>query len=172
LFAEWLDGFAEVQNVWLPSIEHNGTLRVRRMNYLKMCGTISKHGFPRLDRTVRDLHRILTENGAEVDGGQSYLVIPEFQEWFQDNVFIASSTRVAWHLNEIRWGIYYYLVSEFRRAYTPTKVISGAQMYSYDVPSEITDTLVRSMYWDLMNTMRTPPYFPRFTIDPFMRDLY
>jgi hypothetical protein len=172
LFAEWLDGFTDVQNVWLPSIERNGTLRVRRMDYLKICGTISKHGFTRLGDVVGKLRTILAANSTEIDEGQSYLVIPEFREWFQDNIFIASSTRVAWHLNEIRWGIYYYLFSEFRRAYTPTEIISGAQMYSYDVPREITDSLVRSMYWDLMNNMRTPPYFSRFTVDPYMRDRY
>ncbi len=77
--------------------------------------------------------------------GRATFVIPEFQEWFQDNIFIASSTRVAWHLNEIRWGIYHYLVSEFRRAYIPTEVVTGAQMYRFDIPHEITEPLVRSM---------------------------
>lgn len=171
-FAEWLDGFAEVQDVWLPSIERNGTLRVRRMDYLKICGTISKHGFTRLDDVVGKLRMILAANDTEINEGESYLIIPEFQEWFRDNIFIASSTRVAWHLNEIRWGIYHYLAREFRRAYTPTEVISGAQMYLYDVPREVTDSLVRSIYWDLMNNVRTRPYFPRFTVDPYMRDLY
>ena len=171
-FAEWLDGFAEVEDVWLPAIERNGTLRVRRMDYLKNCGTISKHGFTRLGDVVGKLRKILFENGTEVDEGQAYLVMPQFQEWFQDNVFIASSTRVAWHLNEIRWGIFRYLVCEFRRAYTPTEIVSGAQMYVYDVPHEITNPLVRSMYWDLMNDMRSPPYMPRFTVDPYMWDIY
>ncbi len=171
-FAEWLDGFATVDKVWLPSIEREGTLRVQRMAYLKICGTISKHGFTRLDDIVGKIRQILADNGTDIDEGQGYLVIPEFQEWFQDNIFIASSTLVAWHLNEIRWGIYEYLSSEFRRSYTPTEVIQGLQMYRYDVPSQITDPLVQSMYWDLMNEMRRCPYFPRFTVDRYMRDLY
>jgi hypothetical protein len=171
-FADWLDGFAVVDHVWLPSINREGTLRVQRMAYLKICGTISKHGFARLGDIVGQLRRILAANGTDIDEGQSYLVVPEFQEWFQDNVFIASSTLIAWHLNEIRWGIYEYLTSEFRRAYTPTTVIHGAQVYGYDVPSEITAPLVRSMYWDLMNDVRTPSYFPRFTVDRFMSELY
>ena len=171
-FAEWLDGYAVVEKVWLPSIDREGTLRVRRMDYLKICGTISKHGFTRLGDVVRKIRAILAANGTEVDEGQCYLVIPEFQEWFRDNIFIASSSLVAWHLNEIRWGIYTYLITEFRRSFTPTEVITGAQMYRYDVPPSITDQLVRSMYWDLMNDMRFQPYFPRFTISPYQRDLY
>ena len=140
-FAEWLDGYAIVEKVWLPSIEREGTLRVQRMAYLKICGTISKHGFTRLGDVVRQIRSILADNGTEIDEGQSYLVIPEFQEWFQDNIFMASSTFVAWHLNEIRWGIHQYLSSEFQRAYTPTEVVQGMQMYKFDVPAAITDPL-------------------------------
>jgi len=171
-FAGWLDGYTVVEKVWLPSIERDGTARVQRMAYLKICGTISKHGFTRLGDVVRQVRKILADNGTEIDEGQSYLVIPEFQEWFRDNIFIASSTVVAWHLNEIRWGIYQYLLSEFRRAYTPTEVSEGMQMYRYDVPKAVTDPLVRTMYWDLMNNVRGQPYFPRFTVDPYIRDLY
>ena len=171
-FSEWLDGFAVVEAVWLPSIEREGTLRVRRMDYLKICGTISKHGFTRLGDIVEKIRKILSENGTDIDEGQSYLIVPEFQEWFQDNIFIASSTQVAWHLNEIRWGIFEYLSAEFRRAYTPTEVVQSTQMYTYDVPSEITDPLIRSIYWDLMNGVRSPPYFPRFAINRYMRELY
>ncbi|WP_204351221.1 hypothetical protein, partial [Serratia marcescens] len=76
---------------------------------LKICGTISKHGFTRLGDIVGKIRRILADNGTDIDEGQCYLVIPEFQEWFQDNIFMASATTVAWHLNEIRWGIYRYL---------------------------------------------------------------
>jgi len=142
------------------------------MDYLKICGTISKHGFTRLGDIVEKIRKILSENGTEIDEGQSYLIVPEFQEWFQDNIFIASSTLVAWHLNEIRWGIFKYLSAEFRRAYTPTEVVQSAQMYKYDVPSEITDPLIKSIYWDLMNGVRSPPYFPRFAINRYMRELY
>jgi hypothetical protein len=164
-FANWLDGFAVVEKVWLPSIEREGTLRVRRMTYLKICGTASKHGFTRLGDIVKQICSLLKDNGTNIDEGQGYLVIPEFQEWFQDNIFMASSTLIAWHLNEIRWGIYLYLSSEFRRAYIPTISIGGGQyLNSYDVPTQVTRPLVQSMYWDLMNNVGNPPYFPRFTV--------
>jgi hypothetical protein len=171
-FAEWLDGFSVVDKVWLPSIDHEGTLRVQRIDYLKICGTISKHGFTRLGDVVNKIRHILYRNGTNIDEGQCYLVIPEFQEWFQDNIFIASSTVIAWHLNEIRWGIYEYLSSELQRAFMPMESIQGMQIYTYDVPSSISDPLVRSMYWNLMNDVRKPPYFPRFTVDRYTWELY
>lgn len=171
-FATWLDGFAVVEKVWLPSIEREGTLSVQRMAYLKICGTISKHGFTRLGDIVEKIRSILADNGTRIDEGQSYMVIPEFREWFRDDVFIASATLIAWHLNELRWGIYRYLRTEFERAYTPTKIIQGMQMYEYDVPPGINEPLVRSMYWDLMNNMRGEPYFPRFSVSRHLRDIY
>lgn len=171
-FSEWLDGFATVDGVWLPSIERAGTLSVQRMDYLKICGTISKHGFTRLGDIVSKIRKILADNGTDIDEGQSYLVVPEFQEWFQNNIFTASSTKVAWHLNEIRWGIYRYLSSEFQRANMRTSIVHGTQMYAYDIPAEITDPLVRSIYWDLMNRVRSPPFFPRFTVSRFLSQLY
>jgi hypothetical protein len=171
-FSEWLDGFAVVEEVWLPSIELEGTLRVRRMDYLKICGTISKHGFTRLGDVVKKIRKIFSENGTDIDEGQSYLIIPEFQVWFSDNIFVASSTQIAWHLNEIRWGIFEYLSEEFRRTYTLTEVIQNAQMYKYDIPSNISDPLIKSIYWELMNNVRSPPYFPRFAINRDLRELY
>jgi hypothetical protein len=75
-FAKWLDGFAEVQEVWLPSIEHNGTLCVRRMDYLKICGTISKHGFARLGDVVGKLYQSKDELTRR-DSHQRFCVIHE-----------------------------------------------------------------------------------------------
>ena len=170
-FATWLDGEISVHKVWLPSIDREGTIRVRRASYLKICGTASKHGFTRLADIVGKVRTILDENGTTIDEGQSYLVLPEFQEWFQ-NIFIASSTTIAWYLNEIRWAIYCYLRPEFGRSYHHTDVVQGLQMYAYHVPEALTDPLVRSMYWDLMNHMRSEPYFPRFTVSPYLRKEY
>ncbi len=164
-FAEWLDGSVSVDKVWLPSINREGTITVQRMNYLKICGTASKHGFTRLGDIVRKIQKVLADNGTDINEGQSYLVIPEFQEWFRDHVFMASSTTVAFFLNEIRWGIYYYLRSEFQRAYQPY-MLDGIQAYRFNVPTEITDPLIRSMYWELMNNVRSEPYFPRFSVQP------
>jgi hypothetical protein len=171
-FAEWLDGHIMVDGVWLPSIERNGPLDVQRMTYLKICGTISKHGFTRLGNIVEKLRKVLSENDTEIDDGQSYLIIPEFQEWFRDNIFLANSTRIACFLNEIRWGIFEYLRTEFERAYRPTGKMQEPQMYEYDIPAEITDRLVQSIYWDLMNEIRSRPYFPRFSADPSLDKKY
>jgi hypothetical protein len=168
-FAEWLDGSVTVEKVWLPSIEREGAITVRRMSYLRICGTASKHGFTRLGDIVKKIQKVMTDNGTAINEGQSYLLIPEFQEWFRDHVFVASSTTIAFFLNEVRWGIFRYLQTEFERAYQP-HISLDFQTYRFDVPTEITDPMIRSMYWDLMNEVRSEPHFPRFTVDKYLRD--
>jgi hypothetical protein len=171
-FADWLEGVAVVKNVWLPTIEHNGPLKVRRKSYLKICGTISKHGFTRLGSVVKHIKAILLENGTDITEGQSYRTIPEFQEWFYDNVFSASATRVAWHLNEIRWGIYNYIATKYLRSYKSTYSTGVLKCYTYDIPSNMNDPLIAAIYWDLMNDVKSPPYFQRFTVDRYVNNLY
>ena len=105
-FSDWLDGMITVSDVWLPSIERNGPITVKRLTYLNICGTASKHGFARLGEIVGKLRKLLQENGTSIDEGQSYLALPDFQEWFRDHVFMASSSSIAFFLNEIRWGIF------------------------------------------------------------------
>jgi hypothetical protein len=172
VFADWLDGYAEVEEVWLPSIERNGPMRVQRMAYLKICGTISKHGITRLGGIVREIQKILSANGTEVDEGQAYLVVPEFQEWFQDHVFQYQATSIACFLNNIRWGIFEYLAPEFHRAFRPTWRRGILEAYRYELPAEIANPLIVSMYWDLLNHVRTEPYFPRFTVSPYLVGRY
>lgn len=164
-FSKWLDGSVTVENVWLSSIDREGPLTVGRLEYLKICGTISKHGFTRLGNVVSQIQTILKANGTVIDQGQAYQVIPEFQEWFRDHVFVASASLIAYFLNEIRWGLYDYLRSEFQRAYRSHRV-GDFETYRFDVPIKITTPLIRTMYWDLMNGVRSPPQFPRFTPQP------
>lgn len=166
-FAGWLDGSITVDKVWLPSIDRDGPLTIQRLAYLKICGTISKHGFTRLGDVVKKLQELLRENGTIINEGQSYLLIPEFQEWFRDHVFIASSSAIAFYLNEIRWGIYQYLRAEFERSYRPCNR-GGVPSYRFEVPTDITKPLIESMYWELMNGMIKHPYFPRFTVQRYL----
>ncbi len=171
-FASWLDGDITIEKVWFPSIDYNDALKVKRVEYLRICGTASKHGFTRLGRIVSDIRKVMCENNNPIDEGQGYLLLPDFQERFRDDIFIASATTIAWHLNEIRWGIIRYLENEFSKAYRPSVNNSSFQQNKFDVPRDINDPLIKSMYWNLMNDTRQRPTFDRFTVDPCLRDIY
>jgi hypothetical protein len=170
-FAAWLDGYSVI-DAWLPSIKRDGPLTVQRVTFLKICGTVSKHGIARLGDIAGKVQAILMQNGTQVSLGEAYLVIPEFREWFEDTVFAYHASSIACLLNDIRWGIFNYLRPEFQRAYRPEQAKNGLQMYGFDVPTDITDPLINSMYWDLMNNVRAEPYFPRFTVSPWFTKRY
>jgi hypothetical protein len=107
-----------VENVWLPSIELQTDIHVKRFTFIKICGNIGKHNFARLSRVVGDICAILEANGNKVSVDHGYLIIEEFYEWFHDNVFAYHSSAIAEFLNSIRWGIYDYLRSAFLRSFT------------------------------------------------------
>jgi len=160
-FGAWLEAHTLVEKVWLSYIEVETDITISRFDYLKICADIAKHNFARLQSNVRKICRILKENGKAIDENQGFLALPNFYEWFHDDLFIYHSSVIAEFLNNIRWSIFRYLQREFARSYTP---IDQKPMYKFDVPAECVQPLARAMYWDLMNRVRGRPFMPEFTI--------
>lgn len=169
-FITWLEGECSVDDVWFPTVPIETNIRVKRMVFLKICGNISKHNFSRLNWVVDEIVQLLSENGVEIDAEQGYLLLPEFYKWFHNDIFFAHSSAIAEHLNNIRWGIFNYLCPEFERSYEKPDPKSVAYQYNY--PEECQNPLAKAMYWDLMNQVRSKPYFPRFTADKMLTRRY
>jgi hypothetical protein len=169
-FRDWLEAECFVEDVWLPSIELKTDVRVKRFAFIKTCGNIGKHNFARLSRVVADICDILEANGNKVSVDQGYLIIEEFYEWFHDNVFAYHSSAIAEFLNNIRWGIYDYLKPEFRRSFT--REPGDSIMYRFKYPAGSEHPTGKSMYWDLMNDVRSEPYMPRFEVTRFLKMRY
>lgn len=168
-FSAWLEATATVEGVWLPSIEIELDMKVSRIGFIKMCGNIAKHNILRLSQNVKRLRNIMKENGHSIDEGQAYLALPDFYEWFHKDIFQYHSSAIAEYLNNLRWGMFEYLLAEFLRAHH--KVGPGS-MYGYHIPAEITEPLAKVMYYDLMNRVRTRPYMPRFEVSQFVNVKY
>ena len=105
-FADWLEGSFEAQGVNLAEIDLVCDIRVERYKYLQMCGDIAKHSLPRLSVNARHLRNLLARAGHAVSEEQSYLAIPSFFNWFFDDCFMYSASRIAEFLNEIRWAVF------------------------------------------------------------------
>lgn len=97
-------------------------------------------------------------------------MLPEFYDWFHDNIFSYHSSAIAEFLNNIRWGMYDYLRLEFERSFTKDNPSSIA--YRFDIPEECKHYVPKTMYWDLMNAVRSPPYMPRFAITKYLKMRY
>lgn len=170
VFADWLEAECVIEGVWLPSIEVQATLKLKRISFIKICGNIAKHSFAGLSRNSKDIAEILSANGVKVDDDQRFLVIPDFYEWFHRNILSYHISAIAEFLNNIRAGIYDYLLPEWDRAYK--KDLQDPIKYSYSVPDALTRPLSRSMYRDLMNDVRAGLYMPRFEVTPFLKMRY
>jgi hypothetical protein len=166
-FVQWLEGECTVEDVWLPSIELKTNIKVKRITFIKICGNIGKHNFARLGADVVAICDVLKANGTSIDPAFGYLVLPEFYDWFHDNVFSYHSSAIAEFLNNIRWGIYDYLRPEFLRSFT--KDDPGSLAYRFDFPADCAHLVARTIYWDLMNAVRSEPYMPRFTVTRYLK---
>ena len=163
-FADWLEGTFTACSVNLPDIDLVGDVTVERYRYLKMCGDIAKHSLPRLAVNVRRLRRLLQKSGHEVDEEQAYLAMDNFFDWFFDDSFAYSASRIAEFLNELRWSIFEYLRPEYERAFQLEGIL-----YRYNVPENIKEPIGRAMYWDLMNRVGTKPIVPRFEVTEYLK---
>jgi hypothetical protein len=45
VFVNWLEADCLVEKVWLPSIQVESNIRVKRIAFIKICGNIAKHSF-------------------------------------------------------------------------------------------------------------------------------
>ncbi len=174
-FATWLESDCTVEGVWLPSIDIELDLTIKRIEFIKICGNISKHNFTRMNvdagkvQTILERHTTTTGKAINLGEYEAFLALPEFYEWFHINIFTYHSSAIAEFLNNIRWGIYNYLHPEFERA-----IVRGGDGigYSFAYPNDVQNPFARNMYWDLMNGVRGEPYMPQFEVTRFLKMRY
>jgi hypothetical protein len=152
-FISWLDKEFIVEKVWFSSIEVELDLKISRIDFIKICGDISKHGFIRLDKRIQDIKRILNNNSLSVSDEQAYLVLPEFYEWFHKDIFNYHVNTIAEFLNNINWSIHEYL-DVLRKESAPDKSLT---------------LVAKSMYFDLKSFV---PYLPRFKVADTLKKRY
>src|SRR5580704_1673845 len=173
VFADWLEGEFTAQGVNLHAIDVVADLRIARIRYIKMCADIAKHNLTRLATNVGHLRKLLEAAQHPVSEQEAYLAVANFFEWFPDDIFIYHSSQIAEFLNNIRWSIYDYLQPEFRQSWHQTdKATPDFPIYSYRVPSNITEPVARAMYWDAMNRSRSKPYVQRFVVTESLKRRY
>jgi hypothetical protein len=168
-FTEWLDQDAEVE-VWLPSTEIETTLSIKRIEFLKICGNISKHNFSRLSGVVRELIEVFGRNNIKISVEEALLILNEFYERFHDDILNYHGSTIAEFLNNIRWGIHKYLKPEFSQSIIHE---GGAPpKYRYTYPADVEGKFARNTYWQLMNKIRSSPYVKEFKVTRYLKLRY
>ena len=168
---EWIDHEATLESVWLPEIDKELSLSLRRKEFLYICGNIAKHNLFRLDKVAEKLLGVLQRSDTSITLSDAYKALESFQAWIMDDVFLYHLSYLSQMLNDIVWGIHDYLLPEYWRAYRVNEEeskVMHAVMYEYDVPTSVTSELGRIYYWNLMNLVRGGPYVKRFIASQFL----
>lgn len=159
------------EKVWLPSIDKQIILKILRIEFLMICGNISKHHFARLTKkTSRDLIAIFRRSGLEITKEESLILYDDFFEWFHINIFNYHSSAIAEMVNNIRWGIQKYLLPEFNNSINYS--LKDPLKYEYQVPKEVFTDFGKSCYWELMNEVRSKPNVRKFEVTKTLKLRY
>ncbi len=169
IFVSWLDEEIFV-NTWLPTINKECDLKLKRKEFIYICANISKHNFTSLTIVSKRIIEILKRSEVDISFRDSLLVLEDFYERFHDDILIYHGSNLTEMLNNIRWGIQRYLMPEFNRAYK--KDSSDRLRYSYEYPEKIKDSFARSCYWGLMNSIRREPNFKKFKSTKWLKLRY
>jgi hypothetical protein len=139
-------------------------LRMKREEFLRICGDISKHNQLRLLKSAKRIHGILKKADPAISLSEAFLSIQEFYDWFHNDIFYYHLTKICELLNNITWGIHDYLVPEFISSYTvdPQKSSQGVPFYSFRYPTGIKSEISKNFYWELMNLVRAKSFLERF----------
>ncbi len=170
-FKEWLNKDILVKKVWLPSIELETDLSIKRIEFIKICGNLSKHNFTRLSGVVNELINIFQRNGHNLTFENSLLIFEDFFVWFHENILNYHGSAICEFLNNIRWGIYEYLKPEFNQS---IEYIENDELkrYKYTYPDGVDNLFAKNCYWELMNKIKLKPYMNKFTVTKYLKMRY
>lgn len=167
-FHEWINDFIRVETPF-PSLNRSVDLRIKRADFIQMCGNISKHHFAHLTMVARSFSEIMKENGLDVDLNQCLIGLNDFYDHFHNDIFSYLSSYITEMLNEILWGIHDYLSFEYDHS---LKIDKETDSYSYTIPKHIQSAYVKTCYWDLMNRIRSKPCLQRFKSPVYLKLRY
>ena len=114
-FIDWLNKEFTVEKIWLPSIDLETDLSIKRIEFIKICGNISKHNFTRLSGVANEIIAIFKRNKITLTDEDALAIIEEFYDWFHNNILNYHSSAIAEFLNNIRLDICEYLKPEFQQ---------------------------------------------------------
>lgn len=168
---DWFDHEFVAEKIWLPSIELETDLLIKRSEFIKICGNISKHNLTRLSRVTKDIIRIFKRNGKMLEEEGAFSIIEEFYNWFHNDILNYHGSTIAEMLNNIRWAIYEYLQPEFRQSIV-YKENDAYNRYRFTYPKDVCNKFAQQCYWELMNEVSSKPYVEKFEVTRYLKMRY
>ncbi len=171
IFKSWINEEVIIKNFYISSLNKEFNLELKREEFIRICGTISKHNFTKLTRISEDIQKILKKNSINISNTSPILLLNDFYEKFHNDILIYHISNISEMLNNIRWGIHHYLLNEFNKSYMKNSSNSYGE-YRYIYPKDVKNKFVRVCYWDLMNSIRSKPQFRKFKTTKYLKTRY
>lgn len=168
-FKDWLEQEIEA-DIWLPSINKDTKLRITRSMFLKMTGNLSKHNYLRAVSVAEKLKNLLLKSGISVEVDEALLALSEFYDRFHTDILRYHSSTIAEFLNNIRWGIYYYLQPEFKKSIVWESRVPPKCYCKY--PKELNSEFAKTCYFGLMIEVKDEPYMRKFKVTKWLKLRY
>jgi hypothetical protein len=154
-------------NLWLPSLKLEARLSVPRLQFLVIAGNQAKHNVSRLTGVSNIVAKMLEEHGHVVALEQVPLALDDLREHLQSDYFVYYGSWLAELLNNVRWGLYQYLLPTFTKSFS--KTAEQPPIYTYEYPDSISHEIPRQWFWRLMNHCLGKPYVRPFTAAAYMK---
>lgn len=162
----WL-GAQTTLKLWLPSLNVEADLTVPRLQFLFIAGNQAKHNVSRLTAVSKAITKMLDEHGHTVPIEQIPLALDDLRAHLHEDYFIYYGSWLAELLNNVRWGIYRYLLPTFESSHS--REPNGGVSYTYKYPKEIVSEIPKQWFWRLMNQCRSQPYVKPFNVSEYMK---
>jgi hypothetical protein len=168
-----LEHDGETRNFWFPTINKAIALKITRIEFIKICGNISKHNILGLSRQAKTIQEIFDKNNVPIELTEALLIMEEFYQQFHDDLLNYHASTIAEFLNNLRWAVYEYLQPLYEQSVEcrwDERLKLNLPDYHY--PDDIVNQYVREVFWNLMNDVRSEPYMPRFTVTRYLKMRY
>lgn len=162
---EWLN-YRSPMTFWLPDLDINARLNVSRLELLHISGNYSKHNLSRLTGVSRSIHKMLGDNGYEVNLESIPFAIDYFCEHLNGNYFIYYCSWITELLNNLRWAIYDYLYL----AFLEFGIKKSEFHFTYKFPNGIDNETKEKWFWGMMNGVLQNPYLKRFEAAHYLKN--
>jgi len=164
-----LEDFIEVE-VWFPSLELKETLKIKRVEFIKICGNISKHNFTRLSNVTSNIKSILQRHNINRSDEDVLSLLGDFYERFHTDIFNYHGSFLVEQFNDIRRGIHKYLEPTYKNS---IKYIDNNMIrYEFKIPMDIENDFSKNCFVELLNDIRKEPYVKVFRTYNSLRKSY
>lgn len=168
---KWLEDDFETDEICFPSLDTSTTLTFRRLDYVKICGNISKHNLLHLSWCRKLLERALCiKTRKQYSDYQMYMAMNDFVKYFSHYPppTFFHSNQIAELLNNLTWAIHCCVGLLHSKSIRTEEFIDGFVRYDYIIPNGLCNPIAQDMFRSLMNHVRRRPLIHLFKIQEYL----